>query len=139
MRILNKVFYCIFAALIISGCKTECPIAENSETQDNGPYRLSANFFNYKDEKVVVSYSNVPWEIFTRTDFLSGITKKYWQITEKKDDQIFMIGTTDPSLATFYSSHNGFMRAVTSKKTIVEELQNKGIIDDCFKNFEPVN
>lgn len=136
MNNLNKILAIIPFISIVSACGQECPISEKSETGNIGNYRLSANFFTYKDEKVVVAYSNIPWEVFTNPHMLSGVTKTYWQITEKKDNQILMTGVTDPSLATFYSSSNGFMKSVSSKKNIVEELRNNGMIDDCFKKFE---
>lgn len=139
MNNLKKILLMFPFILTLSACGQECPVPEKSESGNMGNYRLSANFFTYNNEKVVVGYSNIPWDVFKNPHMLSGVTKTYWQITENKENQILMVGVADPSVASLYVSNNGFMKAVSSKKNIIEELLKNGMVDDCFKNYQELN
>ncbi len=139
MNIIKKtlLFFSFVTTFSFCAYGNDCPVIDDSETESFGDYKVTVKGFTYKNEKVAVLLSDIPWEVLLNSGLLTGITKQHWRIIEKQDNRILMEGTEDPSIVSLYTPNGGFMYSLSSKRPIVEELDNSAMVNDCFKNAKP--
>lgn len=137
----NLLFAAVTSMALLLGtaaCAEEhqCPVVTGSDVSRHGNYHWMFNTYEYKDQKLAVIHTNMPWRMFQSDMFLSSfLGSAHMQIEANTGDTIVMSSIDGvATIAIWQPDNTGFSKGYISSYEVIEDITN-GKLDGCFNKF----
>lgn len=131
------------AAMVLSfgttACAEEvqCPTVTGSELSRHGNYNWMLNTYDYKNQRLIVVHTTMPWRLFQSDMFLSSfLGAARMQVEANTGDTIVTSSIEgEPIVAIWQPDITGFSKGYIGSYETVQDVTNSNELQGCFKKF----
>lgn len=138
----NLLFAAITSMALLLGttaCAEEiqCPAVTGSELSRHGNYNWMLNTYDYKNQRLIVVHTTMPWRLFQSDMFLSSfLGSARMQIEANTGDTIVMSSIEGaPMVAIWQPDSTGFSKGYLGSYETVHDIANSNELKGCFTKF----